>query len=313
MLKYIIHRLLILIPVLFIVTILASLLIYFTPGDPVRVMLGLRANEEAVARIRAELGLDRPVYIRYLKWLSMIVRGNLGRSLQRNEDILEMILARLPATLELNIFAIIVSLILAIPIGVISATKVNTFIDNMSSFFSLFWVSMPGFWIALIALLLFSMKLHLFPISGRLGPIWTQKGIWSLMLPGLILGIRQVAIISRLIRAGMLEVLSEDYIRTARSKGLAERVVVYKHGLRNAMVPTVTIFGLQIPELLSISVIIEIVFAWPGMGMLLVDAVFKRDYTLIQGIVLIYALLVIVVNLIVDVLYAYIDPRIKYD
>jgi peptide/nickel transport system permease protein len=276
-------------------------------------MLGLRANEEAVRTIRAELGLDKPVYVRYFKWITNVVKGNLGRSLQRNEDVLEMILERLPATLELNIFAILVSLLLAIPIGVISATRANTLVDNLSSFFSLFWVSMPGFWIALIALLLFSMKLHFFPISGRLGPIWTQKGFWSLLLPGLILGIRQVAIISRLIRTGMLEVLNEDYIRTARSKGLAEGVVVYKHGLRNAMVPAVTIFGLQVPELLSISVIIEIVFAWPGMGMLLVDAVFKRDYTLIQGIVLIYALLVILVNLMVDVLYAYIDPRIKYD
>jgi len=313
LLKFILHRLLVLIPVLFIVTILASLLIYFTPGDPVRVMLGLRANEEAVRAIRAELGLDRPVYIRYLKWLGLIVRGSLGRSLQRNEDVLEMILARLPATLEMNIFAVCVSAVLAIPIGVISAAKANTLVDNLFSFFSLFWVSMPGFWIALIALLLFSMKLHVFPISGRLGPIWTKEGIWSLLLPGLILGVRQVAIISRLVRAGMLEVLNEDYIRTARSKGLAEKVVVYKHGLRNAMVPTVTIFGLQVPELLSISVIIEIVFAWPGMGMLLVDAVFKRDYTLIQGIVFMYALLVILVNLMVDVLYAYIDPRIKYD
>jgi len=313
LLKFILHRLLVLIPVLFIVTVLASLLIYFTPGDPVRVMLGIRANEEAVRAIRAELGLDRPVYIRYIKWLGNILRGNLGRSLQRNEDVLEMILARLPATLEMNIFAVCVSAVLAIPIGVISAAKANTLVDNLFSFFSLFWVSMPGFWIALIALLLFSIKLHVFPISGRLGPIWTKEGMWSLLLPGLILGVRQVAIISRLVRAGMLEVLNEDYIRTARSKGLAEKVVVYKHGLRNAMVPTVTIFGLQVPELLSISVIIEIVFAWPGMGMLLVDAVFKRDYTLIQGIVFIYALLVILVNLMVDVLYAYIDPRIKYD
>ena len=222
-----------------------------------------------------------------------------------------MISARLPATLELNIFAILVSALLAIPIGVISAVRANSWVDNLSSFFLLFWVAMPGFWIALIALLLFSMKLHWFPISGRLGPVWTREGAWSLLLPGLILGIRQVAIISRLIRAGMLDVLHEDYIRTARSKGLTERIVVYRHGLRNAMVPTVTIFGLQVPELLSISVILEIVFAWPGMGMLLVDAVFKRDYTLIQGIVLIYSLVVMAVNLGVDVLYAYIDPRIS--
>ncbi len=313
MLKFIVHRLVLLVPVLLIVTVLASLLIYFTPGDPVRVMLGLRANEEAVAAIRAELGLDKPLYVRYLKWLGNIVQGNLGRSLQRNEDVREMILARLPATLELNIFALCVAALVAIPIGVLSALKANTLVDNLCSFFSLFWVAMPGFWIALIALLLLSMKLHLFPISGRLGPIWTTQGLWSLLLPGLILGVRQVAIISRLIRAGMLDVLNEEYIRTARSKGLHERAVVYRHALRNSMIPTVTIFGLQVPELLSISVIIEIVFAWPGLGLLLVDGVFKRDYTLVQGIVLVYSLLVIVVNALVDVLYAYIDPRIKYE
>jgi peptide/nickel transport system permease protein len=301
------------VPVLLIVTVLASLLIYFTPGDPVRVMLGLRANEEAVAAIRAELGLDKPLYVRYFKWLGNIVRGNLGRSLQRNEDIGEMILARLPATLELTIFALCITAIIAIPIGVISAVKANTLVDNLCSFFSLFWVAMPGFWVALIALLFLSAKLHLFPISGRLGPIWTTQGLWSLLLPGLILGLRQVAIVSRLIRAGMLDVLNEEYIRTARGKGLSERTVIYRHALRNSMIPTVTIFGVQIPELLSVSVILEIVFAWPGLGMLLVDAVFKRDYTLVQSIVLIYSVLVIVVNVMVDTLYAYIDPRIKYE
>ncbi len=224
-----------------------------------------------------------------------------------------MIRERLPATLEMAVFAVIVAVLLAIPTGVISATRVNTFLDNVLSFFSLFWISMPGFWIAMISVMLLSMKLNLFPISGRAGPAWTGEGLRYLALPGLILGIRQVAIISRLIRAGMLEILNEDYVRTARSKGLAERIVIYKHALRNAMIPTVTIFGLQIPELLSLSVIIETVFAWPGTGRLLVDAVLKRDYTLVQGIVLVYALLVILMNLIVDLLYAYIDPRIKHE
>ena len=276
-------------------------------------MLGFRANEEAVVQIRAELGLDRPYHIRYFMWLGNIVRGNLGRSLQRNEDVLDMILERLPATLELMVISVTVAVLLAIPTGVISATRANTLIDNGLSLLSLFWVSMPGFWIAMISVLIFSMILNIFPISGRGGPIWTMEGLRYLALPGLILGVRQVAIISRLIRAGMLEILNEDYVRTARSKGLAERVVIYKHALRNAMIPTVTIFGLQIPELLSLSVIIETVFAWPGTGRLLVDAVLKRDYTLVQGIVLIYALLVIVMNLIVDLLYAYIDPRIKHE
>jgi len=313
LIKYGLRRLMVLVPVLFIVTILISSLMYLSPGDPVRVMLGFRAHEEAVAKIRAELGLDKPYYVRYLKWLGNIARGNLGRSLQRNEDVREMIRERLPATLEMAVFAVIVAVLLAIPTGVISATRVNTFIDNVVSFFSLFWISMPGFWIAMISVMLLSMKLNLFPISGRAGPPWTVEGLRYLALPGLILGIRQVAIISRLIRAGMLEILNEDYVRTARSKGLAERIVIYKHALRNAMIPTVTIFGLQIPELLSLSVIIETVFAWPGTGRLLVDAVLKRDYTLVQGIVLVYALLVILMNLIVDLLYAYIDPRIKHE
>jgi len=313
LIRYALRRLLLLIPILIAVTIIISSLLYFTPGDPVRVMLGFRANEEAVARIRVELGLDKPFYVRYLNWLGNAAKGNLGRSLQRNEDVLDMILERLPATLELTIFAIIVAALLAIPIGVISATKANTIFDNILSASSLFWVSMPGFWIAMIAMLLLSMKMHIFPISGRGGPLWTIEGVRYMALPGLILGIRQVAIISRLIRSGMVEILNEDYVRTARSKGLAERIVIYKHALRNAMIPTVTIFGVQIPEILSLVVIIEVVFAWPGTGGLLVDAVFKRDYTLVQGIVFIYSLLVIFMNLIVDLLYAYIDPRIKYE
>jgi len=311
LLKYVLRRLLVLIPVLFLVTILISSLIYFSPGDPVRVMLGLRAQEEAVVTIRAELGLDKPYYIRYLNWLSNAARGNLGRSLQRNEKVMDLIRERLPATLEMTLFAVLIALVVAIPVGIISATHADTFIDNILSFFSLFWVSMPGFWIAIVAVLLLSMHWGIFPISGRGGPLWTAKGLHYLALPGLILGIRQVAIISRLIRVSMLEILNEDYIRTARSKGLAEWKVVCKHALRNAMIPTVTIFGVQLPELMSLGVIIETVFAWPGTGRMLVDAVLKRDYTLVQGIVLVYALLVILMSLLVDLLYGYIDPRIK--
>jgi peptide/nickel transport system permease protein len=309
--KHLLRRLILLVPVLLIVSLLISSLIYFSPGDPVRVMLGLRANEEAVANIRAELGLDKPYYIRYLNWLKNTVQGNLGRSLQRNEPVLDLILEHLPATLELTLFAVAVAVLLAIPAGVISATRANTWIDNFISLGSLFWISMPGFWVAMIAVLLLSLHFGLLPISGRGGPIWTLEGMRYLLLPGLILGIRQVAIISRLVRAGMLEALGEDYVQTARSKGLAESIVVYKHALRNAMIPTVTIFGLQIPEMLSLSVIIETVFAWPGMGRMLVDAVLKRDYTLVQGTVLLYALIVVIINLIVDLLYASIDPRIR--
>ena len=296
--KHLLRRLILLIPVLLMVSLLISSLIYFSPGDPVRVMLGLRANEEAVANIRAELGLDKPYYIRYLNWLKKTAQGDLGRSLQRNEPVLDLIMERLPATLELTFFAILVAVLFAIPAGVISATRANTWIDNLISLGSLFWISMPGFWVAMIGVLLLSLHLGLLPISGRGGAVWTVEGLRYLLLPGLILGIRQVAIISRLVRAGMLETLGEDYVRTARSKGLAESIVVYRHALRNAMIPTVTIFGLQIPEMLSLSVIIETVFAWPGMGRMLVDAVLKRDYTLVQGTVLLYALIVVIINLI---------------
>ena len=313
MLKYLLRRLMLLVPVLFIVSILISSLVYMSPGDPVRVMLGLRANQEAVDKIRAELGLDKPIYIRYFKWLGNTLQGDLGRSLQRNEPVIGMIMERFPASLELGAFAVLVTIVLAIPAGVISATRANTWVDNLLSFCSLFWVSMPGFWVAIIGLLLFSMKFEIFPISGRGGPLWTLEGLSHVLLPGLILGFRQVAVIMRLIRASMLEILSADYTRTARSKGLAERVVIYRHALRNALIPTVTIFGLQIPEFLSLSVIIETVFAWPGTGRMLVDAVLKRDYTLVQGIVLVYAVAVILMNLLVDLLYAYIDPRIKHE
>jgi peptide/nickel transport system permease protein len=313
LLNYLLRRLMLLIPVLFIVSLLISSLIYMSPGDPVRVMLGLRANQEAVEKIRAELGLDKPIYIRYLKWLGNTLHGDLGRSLQRNERVIAMIRDRFPASLELGAFAVLVTLVLAVPAGVVSATRVNTWVDNLLSFCSFFWVSMPGFWVAIISMLLFSMTLGIFPISGRGGPPWTISGLSHLILPGLILGFRQIAVIMRLIRASMLEILSADYTRTARSKGLAEWVVIYRHALRNALIPTVTIFGLQIPEFLSMSVIIEAVFAWPGTGWLLVDAVLKRDYTLVQGIVLVYALAVILMNLLVDLLYAYIDPRIKYE
>ncbi len=313
MIKYAARRLLMMIPVLLIVSILVSSLIYFSPGDPVRVMLGARANADAVENIRKELGLDKPPHVRYAKWLWGVVQGDLGPSLQRNEPVWGMIRERLAASIELGFFALVTALLLAVPAGVVSAAKVDTWVDNLLSFCSLFWVSMPGFWVAILGLLIFGLHLQWLPISGRGGPIWTPEGLQYLLLPGLILGFRQVAVIMRLIRAGMLEILSSDYIRTARAKGLSERIVVYRHALRNAMIPTVTIFGLQIPEFLSLSVIIETVFAWPGMGRLLVDAVLKRDYTLVQGIVLVYAVVVILLNLLVDLLYAYIDPRIKHE
>lgn len=313
MTKYIIRRLILIIPALIGVTILTSSLIYLSPGDPARLMLGPQARTEAIVQLREEMGLDRPFYLRYFGWMSKVFRGNLGRSLQRNEDVGDMILNRVPATLQLAFSALFVALVIAIPTGVFSGLHPNSVFDNIARLFAVFWISMPSFWLGLVLLLLFSLHLNWLPISGQGGPIWTGTGMLHLILPAFALGARRVAILTRLIRSRMLEILQEDYIRTARSKGLSERIVVYRHAFRNVLIPVITVLGLQIPWLFSGSVIIEKVFAWPGMGRMLVDAVFKRDYPVVQGSILVFAIVVMALNLAVDLTYAYIDPRIKYD
>lgn len=313
MTKYIIRRLLLFVPALIGVTILTSSLIYLSPGDPARLMLGPQARTEAIVQLREEMGLDKPFYIRYFDWMSKVFRGNLGRSLQRNENVGDMILNRVPATLQLAFFALIVALAIAIPTGVLSGLYPNSVFDNIARLFAVFWISMPSFWLGLVLLLIFSLNLNWLPISGQGGPMWTATGILHIILPAFALGARRVAILTRLIRSRMMEILQEDYIRTARSKGLPERLVVYRHAFRNVLIPVITVLGLQIPWLFSGSVIIEKVFAWPGMGRMLVDAVFKRDYPVVQGSILVFAIIVMALNLTVDLTYAYIDPRIKYD
>lgn len=313
MLSYIIRRVLLTIPILIGTTLIVSSILYFSPGDPVRIMLGPNARQSVVNRLRSELGLDKPFYIRYIEWLTRVVRGNLGTSLQRHEAVSSMILSRLRASIELAIFAAVIAWTLAVPTGVVCAVKPYTLFDNAAMFFALFWISMPSFWLAIVAMIIFSLRLNLLPISGYGGAFWTLGGITHLILPAFCLGARQVAVLTRLTRSKMLEVLGQDYIQTARSKGLTEMMVTFKHALRNSLIPTITIFGLQLPALFSLSIIIEVVFAWPGMGRLLVDAVFKRDYPLVQGIVLMYTVIVVLANLLVDLLYVYIDPRIRYD
>jgi peptide/nickel transport system permease protein len=311
--KYIARRLLVVIPILIGVTFIVSSLIYLTPGDPASVILGPNAREEAVQQLREKLNLDKPFLVRYGQWLADAIRGDLGRSWQRNEKVSSMLADRAPASIELALFAAIIGLAFSIPIGAIAAVYRNSIIDHAFMLFALFWISMPSFWLAIVAILVFSLGLHLLPISGRGGPIWTLDGLRHLVLPAFALGIRQVAILSRLTRAKMLEAFGEDYIKTARSKGLPERTVIFRHALRNTMIPTITVFGLQIPGLFGLSVVIESVFSWPGIGKLLVDAVLKRDFPLVQGIVVLYTIMVLLINLLVDVLYVYIDPRIKYE
>jgi len=313
MTKYVARRLLTVIPILLGVTFIVSSLIYLTPGDPASVILGPTAREEAVQQLREKLDLDKPFLVRYLKWLGNALRGDLGRSWQRNEKVSDMLADRAPASLELALFAAIIGFGLSIPIGAVAAVYRNSIIDHVFMLFALFWISMPSFWLAIVAILIFSLRLHLLPISGRGGPFWILNGLRHLALPAFAMGIRQVAILSRLTRTKMLEILGEDFIRTARSKGLSEKIVIFRHALRNAMIPTITVFGLQIPGLFGLSVVIETVFSWPGIGKLLVDAVLKRDFPLVQGIVVLYTVMVILINLLVDILYVYIDPRIKYE
>lgn len=311
MYHYIIRRLFFLIPVVAGVTILVFSLMHIS-GDPVRLMYGINVSKQKIMEKRQELGLDKPVYEQYFRWLLKAVTGDLGKSIRTHDDVWDMIKSRLGATLELTVIALIITLIVSVPAGIISAVKRYTLVDQFSRFFALFWVSMPYFWLGLVLMLIFSVKLQWFPISGRSGPIWTYSGLLSHILPSFTLGLPPAALFTRIIRSSMLEVINEDYIRTARSKGLAERVVIWKHAFRNSMISVLTLLGLRIPWLFGGAVITETVFAWPGMGRLLVDAIMKRDYPVVQGVVLMIAILVVLSNLIVDIMYAYVDPRIRF-
>ncbi|MWV41965.1 MULTISPECIES: ABC transporter permease [Natrialba] len=313
MLKYVIRRLLVMIPVLLGVTVLITLLINLSPGDPARAALGAQADAQAVANLRQEIGLDQPVYIRYIEWVAGVLQGDLGTSIVTGEPVNQMIMERLPATLELSIVAIAITFVIALPLGVISAVRQYTWMDTGSMVFAIFWLSMPSFWLGLILILLFSVELGITPISGRSGTIFTVEWLSYLALPAFAIGARRAGLLTRLTRSSMLEIINEEYIRTAKGKGIGGRAVIYTHAMKNAMIPIATLVGLQIPMVLSGSVIIEYVFSWPGIGRLLVDSVSRRDYPVVQGIVLVYAVIVLFANLIVDIAYTQFDPRVTYD
>lgn len=306
MLKYIARRILITFPVVIGVTIITFSIMHLAPGDPARIMLGVLASDEAVAELRSALDLDRPIPVQYISWLTRVARGDFGRSIQTRRPVLQTIWSRLPATLELTFAAMILSLLIAIPAGIISATRQNSAFDYGSMAGALFGVSMANFWLGLMLMLVFGLHLGWLPISGR-------GGLSHLILPAITLGTGMAALIARLVRSSMLEVIRLDYIRTARAKGLMERSVIYKHALRNALIPVTTVVALRLPMLFSGAVVTETIFAWPGMGRLLVTAIFERDFPVVQGTVLILALIVILANLLADIAYAYIDPRIKYE
>lgn len=300
-----------LVPTMIGVTIIVFSLMHVS-GDPIRLLYGPNVSEEKVMQKKVELGLDKPLHVQYWNWLTQVLRGDLGLSIHVQDHVERLILSRIGPTLELTILALLLTMSVAIPVGVISAMRPYTFIDSMSRFVALFWVSMPYFWLGIMLMMVFGLRLRLLPISGRAGPLWTLNGVRSAILPIVTLGLPPIALFTRLTRSAMLEVINEDYIRTARSKGLREGLVVLRHGLRNALLPIITLLGLRLPWLFGGAVITETVFAWPGMGRLLVNAVMERDYPVVQGIVLLIAALTVFANLLVDFAYVLIDPRIRY-
>jgi ABC-type dipeptide/oligopeptide/nickel transport system permease component len=274
------------------------------PGDPVTLMLGEYATQESVAAVRETLGLDKPLLVRYVRYLAQLAHGDLGRSIREGRLVSQELADVWPATLELTLSALLISVIGGVLAGIVSAVWPNSLFDGVVRLLSLFGLSMPVFWTGLSLIILFSLWLPWLPVGG-------SGSLRHLILPAVTLSLPSLAMVSRMTRSSVLEVLREDYIRTARSKGVSETLVVLKHGLRNACIPIVTLLGLQVGQLLGGAVLTETVFAWPGMGRLIVRAIFARDYILLQGAMLVFALAFVVINLIVDLSYAAFDPRIS--
>ncbi len=314
MTTYILRRLLLAVPVLLGVSFLVFWSIRMIPGDPAVAIAGELATPELVAKVRADMGLDQPILVQYSRYLWRTLQGDMGRSVKSNLPVANEIIDRLPKTLTLAFTALILSAIIGIPIGIFSATKPNSWFDGGSMTFALIGVSMPIFWLGLMLMILFAVLIpQWFGLPGPLLPP-TGSGTWQhLVMPSIALAANSMAIQARMTRAAMLEVLRQDYVRTARAKGLREQLVIYRHALRNALLPIVTIVGLQFGTLIGGAVLTETVFAWPGIGRLLVDAIGFRDYPVIQATVIVIATGFVLTNLFVDILYAYLDPRIRYN
>ena len=312
MAEVVLRRLLATVPVLLLVTAGVFALLHLTPGDPVDAMMAESADASTKESLRRELGLDRPIAVQYAAWMGRLLRGDLGRSIRNGEPVLENVSRRIRPSLQLALLAMAIALTIAFPVAIASAVRHNTGVDRLGTTFALFGICMPNFLLALLLIFVFGVTLRWLPISGYLDPLeegWS--GLRSLILPAVTLGLALAAVITRTLRSSLLEALAEDYVRTARAKGLSEWVVIRGHVLKNALIPVVTVLGLQLGTLIGGAVITEYVFALPGVGRLVVDAVFARDYPLVQGVILLIALGFIVSNLLVDLLYGYIDPRIR--
>ncbi|TCR79554.1 ABC transporter permease [Rhizobium sp. BK376] len=310
--KLLISRVLSTVPVLFGLCVLSYTLLAMIPGDPVTAMLGMDASPDAIAALRAKFALDQPLPIRFLSWFGHLLTGDLGRSIQSGRPVLDMVMTALVPTIQLGLAALLISLLIAIPAGVISASRRNTAADYGVSLLSLAGLSLPSFWLAILLVLFLSIRLQLFPSTGYVAfSDDPASALRHITLPAITLGVALAASTMRMTRAAMLEVLNADYIRTARAKGLPRRRVIWKHALRNALIPVTTLVGLQLGQLMGGVVVTETVFAWPGIGKLTVDAIFSRDYPVVQGAILASAVLFVFINLATDLLYAVLDPRLR--
>ncbi len=303
---YVGKRLLKTIPIIIGVTLVTFLILHLSPGDPVRIMLGPYATPETVAALRAQYGLDQPLPLQYFSWLGNIARGDLGTSIRYNRPVTELVQARIGITLTLTLAGLFISVTIGSILGILAALKQNSWLDYLCTFQAMFWISIPGFWLAIIFLYIFGLQLRWVPIAGL-------SGFSSVILPALTIGLREEAWFARPMRAEMLGVLNEGYIKAARAKGVRYYRVVGKHALRNVMVPMITMLALRLPWVIAGSVVVEVVFAWGGMGSLLVNSVLARDYPVVQGILLIIALSVVLANLLADLVYSLVDPRIRVE
>ncbi|MDI6731110.1 MAG: ABC transporter permease [Candidatus Margulisbacteria bacterium] len=318
--SFVVKRLLQAIPILIGVSVLSFFIMHLAPGDPTALFTDPNVNPAELARIRANWGLDQPIYIQYFYWLGNALRGNFGNSYMTGMPVIKEIAERLPATLLLMVTSFVITLLITIPLGVISAVKKGKWFDNAVTVFCFAGMATPSFWLGLMLMLLFAVKLNWLPAVGMYDVMSNDKCQMSNVLDvirHMILPVTTMTLLSltgliRYQRAAMLEVLNQDFIRTARAKGLPERIVIFKHALRNALIPIVTILGLSLPDLFGGAFIIETIFAWPGMGRLGVMAIFQRNYPLIMGIVMLSAVLIVVGNLLADIAYAWVDPRVRY-
>jgi peptide/nickel transport system permease protein len=302
-----------LVAVMFLVATIVFVIIRLTPGDPAAVMLGPEATQQDVDQLRGRLGLDKPLPVQYLNWMGQLARGDLGQSIFLNKPVLSALADRAEPTFFLTLMSLIIATVIAVPVGILSAVKRGTALDQSVLSFSMFTSSIPSFWLGLLLMQVFAVKLGWLPVSGYGGPD-ASLGVrlTHLILPAVVLGLVNSALITRFIRASMLDVLRDDYVRTARAKGLTERRVILKHAVRNALIPILTVLGLTTALLISGAVVTETVFGLPGVGSLVVSAVLRRDYPVIQGALLVVAVIYVLINLFIDLLYLVVDPRVRY-